>query len=315
MGLLGLVVDGVKGLGSVVSKVGKVAGNAITKICNVVGTGLSKLGDMIPVAVKALAKICPKGGKFLTNITNLLEKTLSPTFGPLSPIIANIIVDVATQVLVSILTPVGEQEMSIEEAEEYGALIEESQNHSNWSSTTEFESARAYYEYLKAKADEDGVVIIPAAKLSVESIKRRTVAMGDLWDRVENKEEIKLTPEFLAFAGLRLFTSDQMKALILASKELGFDTVKFMELKDNKLTKEESVKFNESIVTALQNIKASKGENLSEDDAYTILVDMKKTLHNEKLVDSLKNQLESYADLGDKLFNEKQLDDELKDNH
>ena len=88
-----------------------------------------------------------------------------------------------------------------------------------------------------------------------------------------------------------------------------------MELKDNKLTKEESVKFNESIVTALQNIKASKGENLSEDDAYTILVDMKKTLHNEKLVDSLKNQLESYADLGDKLFNEKQLDDELKDNH
>ena len=62
-------------------------------------------------------------------------------------------------------------------------------------------------------------------------------------------------------------------------------------------------------------IKASKGENLSEDDAYTILLDMKKTLHNEKLVDSLKNQLESYADLGDKLFNEKQLDDELKDNH
>ena len=42
---------------------------------------------------------------------------------------------------------------------------------------------------------------------------------------------------------------------------------------------------------------------------------MKKTLHNEKLVDSLKNQLESYANLGDKLFNEKQLDDELKDNH
>ena len=245
----------------------------------------------------------------------MLSKTLTPVFGPLSPIIASIIVDVATQVLVSILTPVGEQEMSIEEAEEYGALIEESQNHSNWSSTTEFESARAYYEYLKAKANEDGVVITPAAKLSVESIKRRTVAMGDLWDRVENKEEIKLTPEFLAFAGLRLFTSDQMKALIMASKELGFDTVKFMELKDNKLTKEESVKFNESIVTALQNIKASKGENLSEDDAYTILVDMKKTLHNEKLVDSLKNQLESYADLGDKLFNEKQLDDELKDNH
>ena len=88
MGLLDLVVEGFKTLGTVVSKVGKVAGNAITKICSVVGTGLSKLGDMIPVAVKALAKICPKGGKFLTNITNLLEKTLSPTFGPLSPIIA-----------------------------------------------------------------------------------------------------------------------------------------------------------------------------------------------------------------------------------
>ena len=42
---------------------------------------------------------------------------------------------------------------------------------------------------------------------------------------------------------------------------------------------------------------------------------MKKTLHNEKLVDSLKSQLELYANLGDKLFDEKQLDDELKDNH
>ena len=46
MGFLDLVVDGFKTLGSVVSKVGKVAGSAITKICNVVGTGLSKLGDM-----------------------------------------------------------------------------------------------------------------------------------------------------------------------------------------------------------------------------------------------------------------------------
>ena len=33
MGFLDIIVGGVKALGTVVSKVGKVAGNAITKIC------------------------------------------------------------------------------------------------------------------------------------------------------------------------------------------------------------------------------------------------------------------------------------------
>ncbi|MEZ7562241.1 hypothetical protein [Veillonella atypica] len=298
-------------IGSGLSKLESLAKTAITSISGVIGSGIKSLGKLVPTAIKAINTICPKGGGLLGELSSVLTKVLTPVFGPLAPILSSIGVDLLSNMLVNTLIP--GNKMTIEDTEEYGALIEESRNHPDWNSSSAFSNAQEYYEYLKNKAKEESVQILPVSKLSAESMKRRSVAIVDFWERLEEADSIKIGSDFLVFAALKLFTEDQLKAVIQVSKELGFDSVKFLDLKNGKLTPEITTKFNEGIIKALQNFNREKNIYISEDEAYQTLVNMKKSVPESKeFVDSMAKELKHYSQLSNKeLFNEESLVKEI----
>ena len=269
------------GISNVVSSISSGLSAAIDRVGSIIKSGISTLGKLVKTTIKTLKDICPKGANLLHGISQAVTKLLTPVLGPLAPVVTSIIMDVINDIFVSLLTPANEKHLDNEQIEEYGALIEESEKNS-WDNGEKFDTVNEHYEYLKSKAKEENVEIKPVEKLSVESMKRRSIAMSELWDRLEKREEITISQDFLIFSALKAFTPERVQAIIEASKEMGFSAVKFTDLRDGKL------------------------EPINE------LTNMKTAVEEIKFMEPLKDKFDSYADLGERLFDKNTLENEYK---
>ena len=246
------------GISNVVSTISSGLSAAIDRVGSIIKSGISTLGKLVKTTIKTLKEICPKGANLLHGISQAVTKLLTPVLGPLAPVVTSIIMDVINDIFVSLLTPANEKHLDNEQIEEYGALLEESEKN-NWDNGDKFHTVNEHYEYLKSKAKEENVEIKPVEKLSVESMKRRAIAMSELWDRLEKREEITISQDFLIFSALKAFTPERVQAIIDASKEMGFSAVKFSDLREGKLDPDITKKYNLTIVSKLKEIYENKG--------------------------------------------------------
>lgn len=211
----------------------------------------------------------------------------------------------------SLLTPINENPLDNEQIEEYGALLEQSEKN-NWDDGDKFDTVNEHYEYLKSKAKEENIEIKPVERLSVESMKRRTIAMSELWERLEKREEITISQDFLIFSALKAFTPERVQAIINASKEMGFSAVKFSDLRNGKLDPDITKKYNLTIVSQLKEIYENKGITITDDEAINELANMKTSVEEIKFMEPLKDKFDLYAALGERLFNKNSLENEYK---
>lgn len=301
----------VSGVGKIVSSISSGLQSAIDRVGNIISKSGPTLGKLIGTTVKALKVLCPKGANLLQGISQAVSKLLTPVLGPLAPVVTNIVMDVISSILVNLLTPSNEKPLNNEEIEEYGALLEEA-DRNHWDISDKFESINEHYEYLKNKAKEEDIFISPTKRLSVESMRRRSIAMTELWDRLEQKEEITISQDFLIFSAMKSFTPERLQAIIEASKLMGFDTVKFTDLREGKLHPNIAKEYNATIVSKLKDIYSNIGKPLTDEEAYSELVNMKKAIEEIKFMEPLTDRINSYADLGDKLCDEVSLKSEYK---
>ena len=315
MGLFGWIGSAVgsiaSGISTVVSSISSGLSAAIDRVGSIIKSGISTLGKLVATTIKTLKDICPKGANFLHEISQAVTKLLTPVLGPLAPVVTSIIMDVINNIFMNILTPINEKPLDNEQIEEYGALLEESEKN-NWDDGDKFDTVNEHYEYLKSKAKEENVEIKPVERLSVESMKRRSIAMSELWERLEKREEITISQDFLIFSALKAFTPERVKAIIDASKEMGFSAVKFTDLRDGKLNPDITKKYNLTIVSKLKEIYENKGLTITDDEAINELINMKTAVEEIKFMEPLKDKFDSYADLGERLFDNKSLENEYK---
>lgn len=315
MGLFGWIGSAVgsiaSGISTVASSISSGLSAAIDRVGSIIKSGISTLGKLVATTIKTLKDICPKGANFLHEISQAVTKLLTPVLGPLAPVVTSIIMDVINNIFMNILTPINEKPLDNEQIEEYGALLEESEKN-NWDDGDKFDTVNEHYEYLKSKAKEENVEIKPVERLSVESMKRRSIAMSELWERLEKKEEITISQDFLIFSALKAFTPERVKAIIDASKEMGFSAVKFTDLRDGKLNPDITKKYNLTIVSKLKEIYENKGITITDDEAINELINMKTAVEEIKFMEPLKDKFDSYADLGERLFDNKSLENEYK---
>ena len=279
--------------GSVISSACRFAGSCISGAIKVCGgivkgavAGLSKIGG-------ALGGLASKAAGFLGGLTGGLTAFLAPVFGPFAPIISDIIVNVVTNVLMNLLMDKGEPEMEEEEIEEYGFLMEESANHPEWPKEGSFSSAKEHYLKLKELAEGENIHMTEAKRFSAESLRRRTMGMAALWERLERREGITIAREFLVHAGLKMFDKDQFRSVLDASKELGYTTIPYMDFKEGKMNPEEEEKYIEAVVNKIREVKAENGETLDIVSAY-------KQFNNMKANPDDNFALERYKPLWDK---------------
>lgn len=284
-------------IGSCISSIGSAIGSVVSGAMKVCGgivkgavSGLSKIGG-------AIGGLASKAAGFLGGLTGGLTAFLAPVFGPLAPIISDIIVNVLTNVLMNLLMDKGEPEMEEEEIEEYGFLMEESANHPEWPKEESFSSAKEHYLKLKELAEGENIHMTEAKRFSAESLRRRTMGMAALWERLERREGITIAREFLVHAGLKMFDKDQFRSVLDASKELGYTTVPYMDFKEGKMNPEEEEKYIEAVVNKIREVKAENGETLDIVSAYKEFNDMK-TNPDDKFA------LERYKPLWDKFETE-----------
>lgn len=300
------------GISNVVSSISSGLSAAIDRVGEIIKSGISTLGKLVTTTIKTLRDICPKGANFLHEISQAVTKLLTPVLGPfLAPVVTSIIMDVINNIFMSLLTPINENPLDNEQIEEYGALLEESEKN-NWDDGDKFDTVNEHYEYLKSKAKEENVEIKPVERLSVESMKRRTIAMSELWERLEKREEITISQDFLIFSALKAFTPERVQAIINASKEMGFSTVKFSDLRNGKLDPDITKKYNLTIVSKLKEIYENKGIIITDDEAINELANMKTSVEEIKFMEPLKDKFDLYAALGERLFNKNSLENEYK---
>ena len=315
MGLLswiGSAVDSIaSGISNVVSSISSGLSAAIDRVGLIIKSGISTLGKLVKTTIKTLKDICPKGANLLHGISQAVTKLLTPVLGPLASVVTSIIMDVINDIFVSLLTPANEKHLDNEQIEEYGALLEASEKN-NWDNGDKFDTVNKHYEYLKFKAKEENVEIKSVEKLSVESMKRRSIAMSELWDRLEKREEITISQDFLIFSALKAFTPERVQAIIEASKEMGFSAVKFTDLRYGKLEPDITKKYNLTIVSKLKEIYENKGITITDDEAINELANMKTAVEEIKFMEPLKDKFDSYADLGERLFDKNSLENEYK---
>ena len=300
------------GISNVVSSISSGLSAAIDRVGEIIKSGISTLGKLVTTTIKTLRDICPKGANFLHEISQAVTKLLTPVLGPfLAPVVTNIIMDVINNIFMSLLTPINENPLDNEQIEEYGALLEESEKN-NWDDGDKFDTVNEHYEYLKSKAKEENIEIKPVERLSVDSMKRRTIAMSELWERLEKREEITISQDFLIFSALKAFTPERVQAIINASKEMGFSAVKFSDLRNGKLDPDITKKYNLTIVSQLKEIYENKGITITDDEAINELANMKTSVEEIKFMEPLKDKFDLYAALGERLFNKKSLENEYK---
>ena len=309
MGILGWIGSGISSIcsfvGSCISGAAKVCGGIVKGAV----AGLSKIGG-------AIGGLASKAAGFLGGLTGGLTAFLAPVFGPLAPIISDIIVNVLTNVLMNLLIDKGEPEMEEEEIEEYGFLMEESANHPEWPKEESFSSAKEHYLKLKELAEGENIHMTEAKRFSVESLRRRTMGMAALWERLERREGITIAREFLVHAGLKMFDKDQFRSVLDASKELGYTTVPYMDFKEGKMNPEEEEKYIEAVVNKIREVKAENGETLDIVSAYKEFNNMKADPSNDTILQAYKSEIQAFETMGEeKLFDINALKAEYKEHN
>ena len=299
-------------------------GSAISSACSFVGScisGAAKVcGGIVKGAMAGLAKIggaiASKASAFLGSLTAGLTTFLTPVLGPLAPIVSDIIVNMLANVIMNLLIDEGEPEMEEEEIEEYGFLMEESANHPEWPKEESFSSAKEHYLKLKELAEGENIHMTEAKRFSAESLRRRTMGMAALWERLERREGITIAREFLVHAGLKMFDKDQFRSVLDASKELGYTTVPYMDFKEGKMNPEEEEKYIEAVVNKIREIKSENGETLDIVSAYKEFNNMKADPSNDTILEAYKSEFKDFETMGeDKLFDINALKAEYKEHN
>ena len=236
------------------SFVGSVVSGVCSTACSVVKTVGSALTTFASKAIGIVGSLATKAAKFVGMIASL-------PLGPLGPIAGAILQQVIIHLVSKTIEYLAKKLGIIEErdkVEEVGYRVEEAQEHDDWKRQEDFKSFDEYYSYLKEQIPDDK---IDRKKLAANRTEYTILGMMELTNGLENRIGIKMPEEFLFEIGRSRMEPNEILAIVDAFKFLGSDTIYISEYLKGKLTREENIKIEDTLLVSLRKYYPDKDDD------------------------------------------------------
>lgn len=229
--------------------IGSIIGGAIS----LAGSALSAIGSAIGGALKGAVSLCKSLGNLASlKVLGPLVSIASGILGPLGPIVAELIIRKMIEVGLKLLLGTDK-----EKADEMGYRLEEADKHADWKKSSDFDSFKEYYEYLKQQIPDEE---IDREKLKKDKYYYESVAIDKMADETGKKYGIKVEPEFFIEIGRSAMEEKEVEAIIAAYKSLGYDRVALSDYFKGKLSPAENQKIRDALFVTLKNAYPQKSD-------------------------------------------------------
>ena len=229
--------------------IGSLIGGAIS----LAGSALSAIGSAIGGALKGAVSLCKSLGNLASlKVLGPLVSIASGILGPLGPIVAELIIRKMIEVGLKLLLGTDK-----EKADEMGYRLEEADKHADWKKSSDFDSFKEYYEYLKQQIPDEE---IDREKLKKDKYYYESVAIDKMADETGKKYGIKVEPEFFIEIGRSAMEEKEVEAIIAAYKSLGYDRVALSDYFKGKLSPAENQKIRDALFVTLKNAYPQKSD-------------------------------------------------------
>lgn len=230
--------------------IGSIIGGAIS----LAGSALSAIGSAIGGALKGAVSLCKSLGnlaslKVLGPLVSIASGILGPVLGP---IVADLVIRKIIEVALKLVLGTDK-----EKADEMGYRLEEADKHADWKKSSDFDSFKEYYEYLKQQIPDEE---IDREKLKKDKYYYESVAIDKMADETGKKYGIKVEPEFFVEIGRSLMEEKEVEAIIAAYKSLGYDRVALSDYFKGKLSPAENQKIRDALLVTLKNAYPQKSD-------------------------------------------------------
>lgn len=230
--------------------IGSIIGGAIS----LAGSALSAIGSAIGGALKGAVSLCKSLGnlaslKVLGPLVSIASGILGPVLGP---IVADLVIRKIIEVALKLVLGTDK-----EKADEMGYRLEEADKHADWKKSSDFDSFKEYYEYLKQQIPDEE---IDREKLKKDKYYYESVAIDKMADETGKKYGIKVEPEFFVEIGRSLMEEKEVEAIIAAYKSLGYDRVALSDYFKGKLSPAENQKIRDALFVTLKNAYPQKSD-------------------------------------------------------
>ena len=228
-------------------------GSVISGACSIVSSAISTIGSAIGGALKGAVSLCKSLGNLASlKVLGPLVSIASGILGPLGPIVADLVIRKMIEVGLKLLLGTDK-----EKADEMGYRLEEADKHADWKKSSDFDSFKEYYEYLKQQIPDEE---IDREKLKKDKYYYESVAIDKMADETGKKYGIKVEPEFFIEIGRSAMEEKEVEAIIAAYKSLGYDNVAISDYLKGTLSQEEYKKVREALIASLKSAYPLKSE-------------------------------------------------------
>lgn len=228
-------------------------GSVISGACSIVSSAISTIGSAIGSALKGAISLCKSLGNLASlKVLGPLVSIASGILGPLGPIVAELIIRKMIEVGLKLLLGTDK-----EKADEMGYRLEEADKHADWKKSSDFDSFKEYYEYLKQQIPDEE---IDREKLKKDKYYYESVAIDKMADETGKKYGIKVEPEFFIEIGRSAMEEKEVEAIIAAYKSLGYDRVALSDYFKGKLSPAENQKIRDALFVTLKNAYPQKSD-------------------------------------------------------
>jgi len=233
--------------------------NACSSIASGLGRAINDMGENLSeFASKSISTVASflagKAASFIGLVAKLRNGPLGPILGPIVEKLILQVVEKGIQYLAKKLGIIKEDE----KAEKVGYLMEEANEHKDWKKQEEFSSFEEYYAYLKKQ--------IPYEQMDLNKLRDnqdRYMVLGTiaLTKGLEEKLGIELSEEFLFEIGKSRMEGTEIQAIIEAFKALGYGSVNAGAYLRGELSREESKRITEALITNMKQYYPDKEES------------------------------------------------------
>ena len=228
-------------------------GSVISGACSIVSSAISTIGSAIGSALKGAVSLCKSLGNLASlKVLGPLVSIASGILGPLGPIVADLIIRKMIEVGLKLLLGTDK-----EKADEMGYRLEEADKHADWKKSSDFDSFKEYYEYLKQQIPDEE---IDREKLKKDKYYYESVAIDKMADETGKKYGIKVEPEFFIEIGRSAMEEKEVEAIIAAYKNVGYDRVALSDYFKGKLSPAENQKIRDALFVTLKNTYPQKSD-------------------------------------------------------
>lgn len=228
-------------------------GSVISGACSIVSSAISTIGSAIGGALKGAVSLCKSLGNLASlKVLGPLVSIASGILGPLGPIVADLVIRKMIEVGLKLLLGTDK-----EKADEMGYRLEEADKHDDWKKSSDFDSFKEYYEYLKQQIPDEE---IDREKLKKDKYYYESVAIDKMADETGKKYGIKVEPEFFIEIGRSAMEEKEVEAIIAAYKNVGYDRVALSDYFKGKLSPAENQKIRDALFVTLKNAYPQKSD-------------------------------------------------------